>query len=100
VNGLNVALMRVRALCFRTDNKLLCPPIVAGVKLMSYGFVAKGASAGRVSAAVMRGPMLSKVVTQLISGTDWGHLDYLLVDLPPVSGCGVLLSNRLGSTAA
>ncbi|KAL1524591.1 hypothetical protein AB1Y20_019481 [Prymnesium parvum] len=67
----------------RQDNKLLRPPQVGGVKLMSYGFVAKGASVGKVSAAVMRGPMVSKVVTQLLSGTEWGDLDYLLVDLPP-----------------
>eukprot|EP00966_Prymnesium_polylepis_P061820 1434649-Prymnesium_polylepis.2 len=53
---------------------------------MSYGFIAKGASAGHVSAAVMRGPMVGKVVTQLLSGTDWGELDYLLVDLPPGTG--------------
>ena len=51
---------------------------------MSYGFIARGASTGSVSAAVMRGPMVSKVTTQLISGTDWGELDYLVVDLPPV----------------
>ena len=49
----------------RADNKLLRPPTVGGVKLMSYGFIAKGASQGHVSAAVMRGPMVGKVVTQV-----------------------------------
>jgi len=53
----------------RGDNKLLQPPLVGGVKLMSYGFIAKGASAGRVPAAVMRGPMVGKVVGQMLSGT-------------------------------
>lgn len=70
----------------QSENNLLRPPEVGGVKLMSYGFIAKGASTGSVSAAVMRGPMVGKVVTQLISGTDWGELDYLLVDLPPGTG--------------
>ena len=70
----------------RAETKLLSPPLVGGVKLMSYGFVAKGASTGKVPAAVMRGPMVGKVVSQLLSGTDWGDLDYLLVDLPPGTG--------------
>jgi Mrp family chromosome partitioning ATPase len=70
----------------RSDNKLLTPPLVGGVRLMSYGFIAKGASTGRVPAAVMRGPMVGKVVGQMLSGTEWGDLDYLLVDLPPGTG--------------
>ena len=31
----------------RGDNKLLVPPVVGGVRLMSYGFIAKGASQGK-----------------------------------------------------
>ena len=37
----------------------------------SYGFIAKGASSGRVPAAVMRGPMVGKVVQQMLSGTEY-----------------------------
>ena len=33
--------------------------------------------------AVMRGPIASRVITQLVSATEWGHLDYLIVDMPP-----------------
>ena len=58
----------------RAETKLLRPALVGGVKLMSYGFIAKGASSGRVPAAVMRGPMVGKVVTQMLSGTEWGEL--------------------------
>ena len=32
---------------------------------------------------VMRGPMVSRVVAQLLNETDWGELDYLIVDMPP-----------------
>ena len=70
----------------RESDKLLLPPRVGGVTLMSYGFIAKGASSGRVAAAVMRGPMVGKVVSQMVSGTEWGDLDYLIVDLPPGTG--------------
>ena len=51
-----------------------------GVKAMSYGFVAKG------QRAVMRGPMVSSLITQLVTSTSWGELDYLVLDLPPGTG--------------
>jgi Mrp family chromosome partitioning ATPase len=46
---------------------------------MSFGF----ASGKR---AVMRGPMVSSIVTQLIIQTQWDDLDYLVVDMPPGTG--------------
>jgi len=68
---------------------------------MSYGFVGKGASSGAVPAAVMRGPMVGKTVGQMLSGTDWGELDYLLVDLPPGTGdVHLTLSQTYGLSAA
>jgi Mrp family chromosome partitioning ATPase len=61
-----------------------------GVKLLSLGYVSpqsgvpgSGADGG---AAVMRGPMAGRVVTQLLKGTDWGELDVLVLDLPPGTG--------------
>ena len=85
----------------RAQDKLLSPPLVGGVRLMSYGFIAKGASTGRVPAAVMRGPMVGKVVQQMLSGTAWGELDYLLVDLPPGTGdVQLTLCQTYGLTAA
>lgn len=47
-----------------------------GLKAMSYGFVGGGKK------AVMRGPMVSSVVTQLAFSTQWGDLDYLIVYMP------------------
>lgn len=57
-------------------------PIEAdGIKLMSMGFfVEKG------KAVVWRGPMLHKALTQFLKDTEWGELDYLIIDLPPGTG--------------
>jgi ATP-binding protein involved in chromosome partitioning len=35
---------------------------------------------------IWRGPMVSGAVMQLMSQTDWGELDYLIVDTPPGTG--------------
>lgn len=35
---------------------------------------------------IWRGPMAHKAFTQLLLQTDWGDLDYLIVDLPPGTG--------------
>lgn len=35
---------------------------------------------------VWRGPMLGKALQQLMHETQWSHLDYLIVDLPPGTG--------------
>ncbi len=49
-----------------------------GVKLMSIGLLV-----AENDAIVWRGPMASKALQQFLGDTDWGELDYLLIDLPP-----------------
>ncbi|MCC5919731.1 MAG: Mrp/NBP35 family ATP-binding protein [Cyclobacteriaceae bacterium] len=49
-----------------------------GIKLMSIGFLAPSEDA-----VVWRGPMASSALRQFLSDTDWGDLDYLIIDLPP-----------------
>ena len=37
-------------------------------------------------ATIWRGPMASRALQQLFNDTDWGLLDYLIVDMPPGTG--------------
>ncbi len=48
------------------------------VKLSSIGFLSN-----MQEAIIWRGPMASAAFKQLLQDTDWGTLDYLLIDLPP-----------------
>ena len=52
-----------------------------GIKLISIGFFVDPSKA-----LVWRGPMASNYLTQMLTGTDWGELDYLVIDLPPGTG--------------
>ena len=49
-----------------------------GIKIISIGFLTPADSA-----VVWRGPMASQALKQFFGDTDWGDLDYLLIDLPP-----------------
>jgi len=64
-----------------TENETIVPPEKYGMKLMSMAFMI-----GEDDPVIWRGPMVHKVLTQLIEDVEWGHLDYLVVDLPPGTG--------------
>lgn len=52
-----------------------------GVKLLSIGFfVPPGQS------LIWRGPMVSNGLTQLFRDTEWGEVDYMIIDFPPGTG--------------
>ncbi len=72
------------------------PIDVGGLKLMSMGFfIEEGQS------VVWRGPMLHKALTQFLSDTQWGELDYLIIDLPPGTGdVSLTLSQLVGLAGA
>ncbi len=72
-------------------------PILAGnLRVMSIGFLV-----GEDQAVIWRGPMLHKLLTQFLRDTDWGELDYLIIDLPPGTGdVSLTLSQMLGLAGA
>lgn len=52
-----------------------------GVKIMSIGFfVAKN------QGLIWRGPMAANGLTQLFENTQWGEIDYMVIDFPPGTG--------------
>jgi ATP-binding protein involved in chromosome partitioning len=63
------------------DGKLIRPLQAHGLVAMSIGFLVDPSQA-----VVWRGPMVTQALTQLISDTEWGELDYLVVDMPPGTG--------------
>ena len=50
-----------------------------GVKVVSMGFFQEKEE----EAIIWRGPMIHNAINQFLQATEWGELDYLLVDLPP-----------------
>ena len=64
----------------REEESGLSPPVGAGVKLMSVDLFASGRPIPLTGAGATR------VLAEMLSLTDWGALDYLLVDLPPATG--------------
>jgi ATP-binding protein involved in chromosome partitioning len=59
----------------------MAPFIKFGVKVMSIGFMVD-----KSQAMLWRGPMASNGLKQLINDTNWGELDYLVIDTPPGTG--------------
>ena len=59
----------------------ILPPERYGLKVISVGFLSPGDKP-----LVWRGPMLHSIIKQFLGQVEWGHLDYLVVDLPPGTG--------------
>ncbi|MCK9616433.1 MAG: Mrp/NBP35 family ATP-binding protein [Lentimicrobiaceae bacterium] len=61
--------------------QIMIPLQKYGIKLLSIGFFVDPAKA-----LLWRGPMASNALSQLFHDSEWGELDYLVVDMPPGTG--------------
>ncbi len=64
-----------------TAQETIVPPEKFGMRLMSMAFLV-----GEDDPVIWRGPMVHKVLTQLVEDVEWGALDYMVLDLPPGTG--------------
>jgi ATP-binding protein involved in chromosome partitioning len=68
----------------------IAPIDADGMPVMSIGFMVPVEQA-----VIWRGPMLHSAVTQFLRDTEWGELDYLIIDMPPGTGDVALTLSQL-----
>ncbi|KAJ8288765.1 hypothetical protein COCON_G00014240 [Conger conger] len=64
-----------------TEKNLMRPLVNYGIPCMSMGFLVE-----ETAPIVWRGLMVMSAIEKLLRQVDWGHLDYLVVDMPPGTG--------------
>ena len=64
-----------------SDGKTLEPMVSYHLEAMSIGFLVD-----EETPMIWRGPMVTQALQQLLNDTNWGDLDYLVIDLPPGTG--------------
>ncbi|MDZ5457658.1 iron-sulfur cluster carrier protein ApbC [Azohydromonas lata] len=78
------------------DGQTMEPLENYGVQVMSIGFLIEADNP-----MVWRGPMATQALEQLLRQTNWGDLDYLIVDMPPGTGdIQLTLSQKVPLTGA
>ncbi|VAX24453.1 Scaffold protein for [hydrothermal vent metagenome] len=78
------------------EDSQIIPAQADGLKVISIGMAVDDDEA-----LILRGPMVMKVLNQLIDQVKWGELDYLIVDMPPGTGDVPLsLTQKLSITGA
>jgi len=64
------------------DEKEVFHPVERfGVKMISIGFFIT-----KEKPLIWRGPMAASALTQLFENTEWGEIDYMIIDFPPGTG--------------
>lgn len=71
-----------QVLATEIDGKQLMLPFEKfGIKMMSVGFFVD-----KEKPMLWRGPMAANTLTQLLTETHWGELDFMVLDMPPGTG--------------
>ena len=79
-----------------TKEQIIEPLVKEDIKFISMGLISD-----EKMPVIWRGPMVSGAVMQLLSQTDWGNLDYLIVDTPPGTGdVQLILLQRIPLTSS
>jgi ATP-binding protein involved in chromosome partitioning len=65
----------------REGKPILLPVENHGIKVLSLGFFVQPDQA-----LMWRGSMINKAFNQLMEDSEWGNLDYLVIDMPPGTG--------------
>lgn len=63
------------------DGKKLLPLEQYGVKMISIESIY-----GKGQSFIWRGPVVMRIITQLLQDVEWGELDIMVVDMPPGTG--------------
>jgi ATP-binding protein involved in chromosome partitioning len=63
------------------DGKTMLPKVSYGLQTISIGYLID-----EDQPMIWRGPMVTNALQQLLKDTNWQHLDYLIIDLPPGTG--------------
>jgi ATP-binding protein involved in chromosome partitioning len=63
------------------DKEVFFPVEKYGIKMISIGFFVS-----KERPLIWRGPMASTAITQLLENTEWGEIDYMIIDFPPGTG--------------
>ncbi|MBI3602201.1 MAG: P-loop NTPase [Candidatus Omnitrophica bacterium] len=75
------SLFHLANVAIRSDEfKQIVPLDHQGLKMMSFGFLLGDAP------AVLRGPIVTRYIQQMLFNVAWGELDYLIIDMPPGTG--------------
>ena len=64
---------------FKQEGYPLKPGLVENVKVISTAMLMEDAK----KPIIWRGPLIAKMINEFLLNTDWGELDYLVIDLPP-----------------
>lgn len=64
------------------DSGMIVPLEMAGVRSISIGNLVRD----ETRAIAWRGPMVTKAINKLITGTRWSEIDFMIIDTPPGTG--------------
>tara|TARA_Y100001970_G_scaffold180262_2_gene219480 strand:- start:4391 stop:5203 length:813 start_codon:yes stop_codon:yes gene_type:complete len=79
-----------------SNQEIMEPLNTNGIKFMSMGLINS-----EKTPVIWRGPMVSGAMMQLLSQTNWGALDFLIIDTPPGTGdVQLTLLQKIPLTAA